>query len=136
VTAIYEKEIHSRKFRSHLRVDERVSLEEQIAQRAQELWQERGREHGHDLTDWLRAEREINEWHQKKLRGGNSTTPTEKALILMNVAQKPTGVTFRPLASIPGQQEFCLRWRNCKGRRMENETRRARRRSIICIANV
>jgi len=65
-----------------LRVDESVSLEEQIAQRAQELWQQRGREHGHDLTDWLRAEREINEWHQEKLRGGNSTTPTEKALIL------------------------------------------------------
>jgi len=45
-----------------LRVDESVSLEEQIAQRAHELWQQRDREHGHDLTDWLRAEREINEW--------------------------------------------------------------------------
>jgi len=40
------------------------------------------REHGHDLTDWLRAEREIKEWHQQKLRGGNSPTPTEKALVL------------------------------------------------------
>jgi len=65
-----------------LRVDESVCLEEQIAQRAQELWQQRGREHGHDLTDWLRAEREINKWHQQKLCRGNSPTPTEKALIL------------------------------------------------------
>jgi len=51
-----------------LRADESVSLEEQIAQRAHELWHQRGREHGHDLTDWLWAEREINEWHQKKAR--------------------------------------------------------------------
>jgi len=51
-----------------LRVDETASLEEQIAQRAHELWHQRGREHGHDLIDWLRAEREINEWHQQKAR--------------------------------------------------------------------
>ena len=51
-------------------VDETVSLEEQIAQRAHELWQQCGRKHGDDLTDWLRAEREINEWHQQRLRGG------------------------------------------------------------------
>lgn len=30
-----------------------------IAQRAYELFQERGREDGHDLDDWLRAEREL-----------------------------------------------------------------------------
>ncbi len=55
---------------SVLHVDESVSLEEQIARRAHELWEERGRDHGHDLIDWLRAEREISEWHQQKLRGG------------------------------------------------------------------
>jgi hypothetical protein len=49
-------------------VDENVSLEEQIARRANELWQKRNREHGYDLADWLRAEREIAEWHQKRLR--------------------------------------------------------------------
>jgi hypothetical protein len=37
------------------------------ALRANELWQERYRKHGHDLTDWLRAEWEIAEWHQKRL---------------------------------------------------------------------
>jgi hypothetical protein len=49
-----------------LQVNENVSLEEQIAQRAHELWRQRGHQHGSDLIDWLQAEREINEWHQKR----------------------------------------------------------------------
>jgi DUF2934 family protein len=32
------------------------NLEEQIRCRAYELYEERGREDGHDLEDWLRAE--------------------------------------------------------------------------------
>ena len=51
-----------------LHVNENVSLEEQIAQRANELWHQRGRQHGNDLTDWLHAEREINEWHHRRLK--------------------------------------------------------------------
>ena len=58
-----------------LRVNENVSLEEQIAQRAHELWQQRNREHGSDLTDWLQAEREVNEWHQHRLRAQSSRNP-------------------------------------------------------------
>ena len=54
--------------RSALHVDETVSLEEQIAQRAHELWHKRGRQHGSDLADWLQAEREANEWHHQRLR--------------------------------------------------------------------
>jgi hypothetical protein len=34
-------------------------LEHQIRLRAQELYEARGREDGHDLDDWLRAEEEI-----------------------------------------------------------------------------
>jgi hypothetical protein len=34
-------------------------LEEQIQRRAYELYLARGREDGHDLEDWLRAEAEI-----------------------------------------------------------------------------
>jgi Protein of unknown function (DUF2934) len=49
-------------------LNKNVSLEEQIAQRAHELWQQRGGENGHDLTDWFQAEREINEWHQRRLK--------------------------------------------------------------------
>jgi hypothetical protein len=34
-------------------------LEEQLRQRAYELYEERGREEGHEVDDWLRAEEEI-----------------------------------------------------------------------------
>jgi hypothetical protein len=37
------------------------NLEEEIRQRAYELYQERGRADGHDLDDWLRAEEEITQ---------------------------------------------------------------------------
>jgi hypothetical protein len=47
-------------------VKENVSLEEQIAQRAHEIWQHRGGAHGSDLHDWFQAEREINDWHQQR----------------------------------------------------------------------
>jgi hypothetical protein len=49
-------------------VNESISLEEQIAQRAHELWRHHGCKHGSDLTDWFQAEREINEWHQRRLK--------------------------------------------------------------------
>ena len=51
-----------------LHVDESVSVEEQIARRAHELWHQRGREPGSDLSDWFRAEREVNEWHHQRLQ--------------------------------------------------------------------
>ena len=35
------------------------NLEEEIRRRAHELYEERGREDGHDMEDWLRAEAEI-----------------------------------------------------------------------------
>lgn len=37
----------------------RDPITEAIAQRAFELFLARGREHGHDLEDWLQAEREF-----------------------------------------------------------------------------
>jgi len=36
-------------------------VHDQIALRAFELYLERGGEHGHDVEDWLRAEREVLE---------------------------------------------------------------------------
>jgi hypothetical protein len=33
--------------------------DDEIARRAYELYQTRGREHGHDLDDWLQAERDF-----------------------------------------------------------------------------
>lgn len=34
-------------------------LEEEIRRRAYQLFEERGRQHGHDQQDWLRAETEV-----------------------------------------------------------------------------
>ena len=56
------------KNRPVLHVNENLSREEQIAERAHELWQQRNGEHGNDLADWSQAEREINEWHQRRLK--------------------------------------------------------------------
>ncbi len=36
-----------------------VDLSEQIRRRAYELYEQRGREHGHDEQDWLKAEAEL-----------------------------------------------------------------------------
>ena len=51
-----------------LHMNENLNREEQIAQRAHELWQQRNGEHGNDLTDWFQAEREINEWNHRQLK--------------------------------------------------------------------
>ena len=37
------------------------NLDEQIQRRAYELYEQRGREHGHELEDWLRAEKEVTQ---------------------------------------------------------------------------
>ena len=39
----------------------RDPIQEAIARRAYELFLARGEEHGHDLDDWLQAERELAE---------------------------------------------------------------------------
>jgi hypothetical protein len=44
---------------------QQLVLEHQIRLRAHELYEARGREDGHELEDWLRAEEEIT---QKKVR--------------------------------------------------------------------
>jgi Protein of unknown function (DUF2934) len=46
------------------------SLEEQINRRAYELYEQRGKEHGHADEDWLRAEKEIIEE-----RGSDTNSP-------------------------------------------------------------
>jgi hypothetical protein len=38
-----------------------ISIEQQIRQRAYELYEQRGRTDGYDLEDWLQAEREIKD---------------------------------------------------------------------------
>jgi hypothetical protein len=36
-----------------------TNLEQEIRRRAYELYEERGREDGHELDDWLRAEEQV-----------------------------------------------------------------------------
>ena len=42
-------------------------LREQVCRRAYELYESRGREDGHDIEDWLRAESEIAQQQSKSL---------------------------------------------------------------------
>lgn len=44
---------------ANIATESHANLEEQIRRRAHELYEERGREDGHDMEDWLRAEAEI-----------------------------------------------------------------------------
>ena len=46
---------------------EAEDLESRIRERAHELYEARGREDGHDLEDWLRAEEELTESAEEKL---------------------------------------------------------------------
>jgi hypothetical protein len=63
-----KKAEHKQKSQPVLHVDENLSREDQIAERAHELWQRRNGQHGNDLADWFQAEREIDEWHQRRLK--------------------------------------------------------------------
>jgi hypothetical protein len=46
-----------------------VDLEEQVRRRAYELYEKRGREHGHENEDWLAAEAELAKERTKPLAG-------------------------------------------------------------------
>src|SRR5439155_24487667 len=70
-----KKTEHKEKCR-FVHVNENLSRDEQIAERAHEVWQQRNGEHGNDLADWLRAEQEIDGRHQS-LFGNFSETPRE-----------------------------------------------------------
>ena len=63
-----KKKEHKEKKQSVLPVNENLSLEEQVAERAHELWQQHNGEHGNDLAHWFQAEREINEWLQRRTK--------------------------------------------------------------------
>ena len=56
----------------------RQGLENQIGRRAQELYEARGREEGHELDDWLRAEEEIT---RKNVPMSQESTETSIAMV-------------------------------------------------------
>ena len=49
--------------------DEQRQLRELIARRAYEIYEERGRSHGEDMNDWLRAEAEVKSKYAAKGTG-------------------------------------------------------------------
>jgi len=50
------------------------NVDEKVAQRAYELYMSRGGEHGRDMDDWLRAEREVG----SREKPANKTTVSPK----------------------------------------------------------
>jgi len=43
------------------------NIQDEIRRRAYELYEQRGREDGHDLEDWLRAEKEIKQMRSRSV---------------------------------------------------------------------
>jgi DUF2934 family protein len=56
--------------------------QEAIAQRAYDLFLQRGQAHGHTLDDWFQAERELREERSRpvaaQLRGSSRRSPTKR----------------------------------------------------------
>ena len=44
-----------------------LALEDEIRRRAYELYEQRGREDGHELEDWLRAEEEVTQKRSRRV---------------------------------------------------------------------
>ena len=63
------------------------STPEKIERRAHELYRERGGEDGHDLADWLAAERELTELPEQP----NSTAPQARAAAASLQVTPPKG---------------------------------------------
>jgi hypothetical protein len=61
-------------------LDGQFSLSELIAQRAYELYEERGRGEGEELNDWLRAEAEVQAWLSKPEQRRSAVNQTPRPL--------------------------------------------------------
>ena len=48
-------------FKKPKAVESRTDIQVQIRQRAYEIYEQRGREDGHDVDDWLTAESEVKQ---------------------------------------------------------------------------
>ena len=58
-----------------------LNLEDQIRRRAYEIYEQRGGEHGHDVEDWLRAEKQITETQTRSapvITADRSVTPAQR----------------------------------------------------------
>jgi hypothetical protein len=60
--------------------ERKLSIPQQIEQRAYELYLERGGEHGHDRADWLAAENELTELPEQSNSGATKAWTAAAAL--------------------------------------------------------
>jgi hypothetical protein len=62
------KSSHKPPYSTHTRVQSEITpdLQPAIELRALELYEQRGRENGHELDDWLQAETELTQGRMKK----------------------------------------------------------------------
>jgi hypothetical protein len=87
-----------------------VSEHHAIAHRAYDLWERRGRSHGHDLDDWLQAERELKATKNVNIedRGKTETIKAAAHLVLflpylrLKAGHSIAGVDFLPLRDVDG----------------------------------
>lgn len=77
------------------------SVLDMICQRAYEIFQNRGQEHGHDREDWLQAENEIlDELIDKDLQARLDRVPTDfPEPEVRRLGYKPSGVNSEPPAA-------------------------------------
>ena len=60
--------------------ERKLSIPQQIEQRAYELYLERGGKHGHDRADWLTAENELTELPEQSNSGATKAWTAAAAL--------------------------------------------------------
>lgn len=75
-----------------------VPTRDQIANRAYELYQDRGREDGRDVEDWLAAERELRSQNSPKqsISSSSSDKPRSSSLPTSRQRQSKTKTTASP----------------------------------------
>lgn len=79
-------------------VNQDVPTRDQIANRAYELYQDRGREDGRDVEDWLAAERELRSQNSPKqsISSSSSDEPRSSSLPTSRQRQSKTKTAASP----------------------------------------
>jgi hypothetical protein len=69
--------------------------QEKIAQRAYEIYQDRGGQHGRDLDDWLQAEQELMAQAQEQRKGPPSLREAARSPQPQKAGARPPGASER-----------------------------------------
>ena len=82
-------------------INEPQELEHQIRERAYELYEARGREHGHDEEDWLRAKEEITTAQMVRTQ--------QKSILHPRMGERKRGTVLARAAIV--SPAFRIRWK-------------------------